>query len=66
MCDHAEQCAFYIKHRHTRSRRVKSLLRHYCEEPEGCQRCRRLLINQYFDVDLSSAIGPAGDYLEYH
>ncbi len=65
MCIQTERCAFYIKHKDTRNDYVKSLIARYCEQPDGFRLCRRLLIDQYYNVDLNPAVGPAGDFLEY-
>lgn len=65
MCGQRDTCAFYVRYKDTKDSLVRSLIAHYCDQPGGNRFCRRRLIDEYYDVRLNPAVGPAGDFLAY-
>lgn len=63
MCTEKERCSFYRRFKNERKEHLRRLVTQYCEDPEACVTCRRLMIRQSYDVDLAAVIGPAGDFL---
>lgn len=59
-CDKIDTCSFYRNMAENPAPGVREMIDHYCHNRINAQQCVRILVQQIYEIDPSTVLGPSG------